>query len=137
MFGAKIDCRKCYCVHTLRMQENTDQKNFEYGHFSRSMCWALFPAGTIAWNSHHCQSFASYEQDFYLRRNWTQTLWNDVAQWWWTIHHGATAAALLSKLRGSWCLMPLLRLFLRNLYVLCYSMVFLIFPLNSKPQFVC
>ena len=41
---------------------------------------ALFPAGTIVRDPHHCESPTRREQDLSLRRPWVQALVNEVVQ---------------------------------------------------------
>ena len=52
---------------------------------------ALFPAGTIVRNPHHCKSLISHEQDLNLLRTWVQDLLN-----------GAVPVGILGIFKDQW-----------------------------------
>ena len=56
---------------------------------------ALFPAGTIVRDPHHCESLTYHKQDLNQHRSWVQALLNEFVQQWKPLHHDTTLTVLL------------------------------------------
>ena len=52
--------------------------------------YALFPAGTIVTDFHHCKFLTCHKLGLNLHRIWVPTLLNEAVQYWWPPHQRKT-----------------------------------------------